>query len=385
MSIKAPRRFILPFWFRRILAVAVAPVGVVTAGLSALVLENKIPKGGWLWAWLIALAILLVVSVLLAFDKKNAGTLYYMRVLDERVPDVHQEARQWAVDRKYLSWRAVTRAITIGREPWVDVSSTVEQVRSELQRCADSDDPNTSNTLAPNAHWPIEFAIGFDWPLPDGAKIIELMGEGKKRPSECSADKVKFGFFRRGVNEGKKRPIECSADPEKADGVKEAASRNSQFELVWVDVHLTTRTVDENHITRWKYAVEEIFGRAPDATDRWGRGGWCEEGEVPPPCEVGDSDGQLGANVAAEIVAKAILGALDAHPKAIIAVSVSAPKAVAVLAGRCFAGHLQRKPQKSDNRTDPWGRLVLLAPNKLTGGLNALRVHHRQLSASPFR
>lgn len=356
---------------RQLLTTAFSFTLVASTAVFALVLEDWLPTShtsrflGTTWQ---RLGLALVFALLLwCFARRISenGTLYYFRVLDERAPDLHEKAHERARTR-FLDCRTVTRTLTLGVEAWVDISDIVEQSRRDLERAADSDAITTSHEFAPNAHWPIEFAIGYEWPLPEGTKIVEFNTDDLGPVTATAA----IG------NPGRIEPVPRS-------------ERDESAKLVWVDIHLTKEKPAQNGDQARRDNSQFIFHRYPDATALWGwpnaDNGGCyrDSADLRPAVNLGS--GQVHA--AAELVARAILLALNAYPNALVAVGARTPKTVAVLSGRYFAAYLQQRPgtPPTDDSTaqyqswsDPWRRLILLSYNQSIRQWQALKVRRNQ-------
>lgn len=382
---------------RQTLAILLSVLAVITTGFVGLVIEDLFPAGGSFKAdgptqarvWAGAFFLLLLVYVTWRISR-GSGTLYYLRILNERAPDIHHPARTRAKTR-YLDYRSVTRSLSLGSGGWVDVADIVESARSELQSAASTDNEWTSTEFAPNAHWPIQFALGFDWPLTDQTKIMEFK-EGKNRPVFHDRAFIAPVVLSQVQEVGRKEP-DCTV------------------ELVHVHVHLSDGDVlkPEHHPDN----IRDVFDRTADRTFLWGALSSSQSRTHVGPVAAASQlpvdvhpNGPITPHAAAEGLAQAILTALDAHPYAVVAVSAQVPKTVAVLAGRYFAAYLQwrstPKPKDAEEGSpemaawlelseleracqkqykswnDAWSRLVLLSYNESTRRMQAMRVRDAQ-------
>ena len=332
----------------------------------------------------ITLPLLLASLWLLALGRRVNGTLYYLRILGERAPDLHAASAQSARESS-LDHRSVTRTIRLGPKRWVDIAEVVSDARRELERASNDDVTSTSFELAPNAYWPAAFAIGYDWPLPEDTTLIEF-----------NADTRSFDV---GVS------TRCPGllhPPGAATANTTAAGPNQR--LVHVDVFLTAGQPITP--TARVVADRDIFGRDADAVMLWGAAPTgqreptlftsteLQPGQPDPrrPVTVGGGPEQLQPDIAADGVARAVLTALDAYPRATVVLTARIPKTVAVLAGRYLAQYLQRIPlppkpapvtdewkheqARYEHWHDPWSRIVCL--NYDAGRMQALRVHDGQ-------
>ncbi|MFI7531464.1 hypothetical protein [Nocardia salmonicida] len=379
--------------YRPLLALAFSAVLVLTTGLVGLVVEDWLPKGANRQFDLsqstplrLTLAIAMVVALAgfalwISRSRLKNGTLYHVRLLSERAPDYHTNATGRAREQA-LGYRSITRSLALGHENWVDMVAVVAQARAELERQANADDASTSYELAPNAHWPIEFALGADWPMPDNTTLLEFHKEHPGAVFTVSAD-----------------PAELPPIP--------SQQPSTEQRLVHLDIHLSDQDpiTPAQLINNWN----RIFARPADRVERWGvvrdsRQIQCflTAANVRVPVVVGDQ-GMLSPTAAADATARAILLALDQFPHAHIVVTTRIPKAVAVLAGRHFATYLQRgvgeRPQtgqtspemvawrqgvqQSQHWNDSWRRLILLSFNESIQAMQALRVHPAQTSHLP--
>ncbi|MFI8774869.1 hypothetical protein ACIGKQ_22290 [Gordonia sp. NPDC062954] len=264
-----------------------------------------------------------------------------------------------------------------------------DAVRSTLQIASNEDVPDTSFTLAPNAYWPILFALGYDCPLPDKTELLEL-----PRGVRSGLDVVS-------VADTVRHCLEYSSNP----------SENDHAELVLVDAHFTIRRPEPLGTAR-RY-VRSVFGVEPDAVIVAGAVGgnahvWLDPAEVQRESVV-VSAGATAARFG-EVTARAILIAADRHPHALIAVSAMNLKIASVLAGRYLSLALQSKaPRPAKNETeeqtarrekemrlrehwhDVFGRLVLLHTSPISGDeftAQAMRVrstqpHFPELNVAP--
>ncbi|PKV98899.1 hypothetical protein [Nocardia fluminea] len=377
---------------RLTLALISSAVLVATTALTGLVLEDWLPKSqdqqfDWsgsttarLAATGGALLLLALVAWWITRSRQVDGTLYHLRLLNDRAPDIHAKAIARARERS-LGYCSITRALPIPGDRLIDLTTVVAEARTELERAANTDDRGSSYEFAPNAHWPITFALGADWPLPESTTLLEFEKEEDFVLLDVSAALPKQ------IPELPLRTPEPEPD----------------IRLVHLDIHFTGENLIEP--ANRERAMLRIFGTAADRTELWGvpahsRRARCwaapDDGRVP----VRVTGKGLTPTTAAQATARAILQALDRYPNARIAVTARMPKIAATLTGRYFASHLQRafptkpapggdldhwKKQKARYQRweDPWRRLFLLSYHEPTQSMQVLRVHPRQPSAAP--
>ena len=363
---------------RGLVAVLLSSTLVVTTALVGLVVEDflrheegqstidpghfTVPRLSFTVA---SVAILWCLSWLVTFQRRTNGTLYYLRILDERATDLHKKANAHSQKRS-LDYRSVKRSIDLGTGRTVDVAQVVEEARADLERAAATDDQSSAFELAPNAHWPIEFAIGYQWPLPDTTVLIEF-DRDQKDPSFTEPSQVS----------------------ESLQEIWSPNNRDFDSTLVHLDIHLSVGPPLSDHQVE---AIErQLFGRTADSTVLvgWGTNG-PTDGAARQAVAVG-KDG-VCPREAAELIARTMLEALDKHPRASVAVTLNTPKSVGVLAGRYVAAYLQ-KPNSGDQSRhwiSPWRRLHLVARNKTNfsagteGQAQIMRVHSSQPIEPPW-
>jgi len=400
---------VLTLWYRQIgvalsrtrpvLALVLSVSGVFTAAAMQNVMSDWFPQRGQQYGgdylhstpwrvWLTAGGLIVVATsaALLTWSRRTNGTLYYFRMVIERAPDLHETAQRRARKRA-LAYRSVSRSLSLGDQPWADAVAAVAGARADLERAFNDGATSYTQELAPNAHWPIAFSLGFEWPLPDDATIVEFDDATGAEGFAVSARLPDF-----------------------LDDVP-FSPPNASIQLVHVDVHFSrSAPVSEAERVQW---MQTLFRRGAGTTIAFGhpRGPQdCGCYKISSP-DLGpaDADGRRPVTVgsrsavtpwhAATVTAQAIVTALDVYPCATVAVSARIPKAVAVLAGRYFAGYLREsvppKPfgvdqnspamqawsarsTRSSHLEDPWRRLVLLNFNGPLDRMQALRVRDRQ-------
>lgn len=363
---------------RGIVAIGLSSSVVLTTALLGLVVEDFLPHeagepsvdlGHFTAVRLILSGVCILTLAGLAWlvsaQRQTNGTLYYVRILDERAPDLHAEANRHSRKRS-LDYRSVTRALDLGTGRAVDVADVIADARADLERAAATDDPQTAFELAPNAHWPIEFALGYEWPLPDDSTLIEL-----DRDSSTPSFSV-------------------SAEPGPVAPIDPPTALDRGARLVHLDIHLSNGALlTENKLREMD---EQLFGRTADAylTVGWGEHGAVRNGER---ARVSVGSGGIDPRESAALVATAILEALDRYPYASVAVTVNTTKAVGVLAGRYLAAQLRAPastPEQSRHWISPWTRLCLVARSttnfkaETSGQAQIMRVHPSQPTMPPW-
>ena len=164
---------------------AAGTVALVTAVL-ALVVEDVLPAKDTVtfnpWRWLALAGALLLLGTTVRHRNtayRNTGTLFYVRTLDFKMRDWHEEALNLARGHR-MSLRSVT--------PWVDLSpaengvvdlvGTCAAISASLNTLINTDRDDTGYAVAPNMLWPIALAVGFGMPTVSGLQLLELDGPG---------------------------------------------------------------------------------------------------------------------------------------------------------------------------------------------------------------
>ncbi|WP_280310281.1 hypothetical protein [Nocardia abscessus] len=387
--------------YRTALAIWSSAVLVATTALVALVVEDWLPNNPSepnkhlnftastpTRLAVAATAVLLLAGLawLITRSRGVNGTLYHLRLLSDRAPDFHQVATARARDRS-LSYRSVTRTLSMTSDPGnpvLDLTAVVAAARTELERAANTDDTTSAYEFAPNAHWPITFALATDWPLPEVTTLLEFEQDHDHPVLTVPAT----------------LPVPEALTPIPIQ------TPDPDIRLVHLDIHFSIKALITP--TNRERAIRELFGAPAEVTHLWGvpahsrqARAWTapHDGRVP----VRVTHDGLTPTIAAQATARAILQALDRYPDAHIAVTTRLPKIVVALAGRYFAAHLQRRlperPTTGDTTpemqqwrkqarrhrhwNDPWRRLTLLNFDEATQRMQILRVHPRQPQRAP--
>lgn len=304
----------------------------------------------------------------LARSRQVSGTLYYLRVLDDQADDFHDQAVLLA-RREALDYRAVVKTLSLGRERWVDIAAECNEVRLSLQIAGNEDDDNSSYDFAPNAYWPVSFAIGYDWPLNANTTLIEF-----HQARRSFAVRMEHATM--------------------AHVPEQSALRDHAARLVAVDAFLTSG-IEAASAAKIRATVRSVFGTEPDAVLAIGAANDDTDGLV----DVAEADrrpratisavnapGVISALDAALRVARGILIAADRYPNAHIAVTLRVPKTVAVLAGRYLSVLVKSRELPTDqqqNWFELWHRMVLIHHNLRLHEPQALRVRSAQPSSAP--
>lgn len=201
-------------WWRAFLTGAVVLLATAATATASLVLEDWLPvvdssgaprqAEGWNAATLgttrLRLVILVVVLVALLVALRlrlragrTAGTLYYVRLLDENQSDMHVSAvsdvAQSHVDLRVIAgWLSDANGRPIPPDRSIDISEEVGRLSERLLEATDTDQVATGFSIAPNLPLPVALAIGYDYVVWPGTYLDELNGALHWKWSPSPAD-----------------------------------------------------------------------------------------------------------------------------------------------------------------------------------------------------
>lgn len=163
------------------LAIAVA----LTTAVLGLVVQDLLPTQGSPHLYPDRVALLTVTLILLVAAivwrstvHRSTGTLFYVRVLDDEMPDWHQLPLAVAA-RSRMSLKSITRWVDLAahtRDGVIDTVDTCHEVASALEAVINGDRDDTAYTIAPNLLWPAALAVGAELPIVDNLNLLELPG-----------------------------------------------------------------------------------------------------------------------------------------------------------------------------------------------------------------
>lgn len=164
------------------LDVVISLVGIVSIALAGLTLEDLLPVAGrpqfFLWRIVLLLVFLVLLMVMVWVRGKlrlGHGTLYFIRYLEEWMPDWHLDSEQ-AQGKASLDVRVVSRTLDqVPVDGVLDVADDVTGIGRDLQMTMNDDDASTGFQIAPNVLWAASISLGYDlygeWP---SLKLVEL-------------------------------------------------------------------------------------------------------------------------------------------------------------------------------------------------------------------
>ncbi|WP_017975255.1 hypothetical protein [Actinopolyspora halophila] len=165
-------------------AVIVVAASLITASL-ALILEDLLPRDDsdgyvvltrWL-AGITALVLLVVGLVWRARLHRKRGTLFYVQLLDEAMPNWHEQPLAAAQQRR-MSMRSVVRWVDLGQRVdngVIDVVEPCREIGAVVEEAINNDREDTGYTVAPNMLWPAALALGAYLPHPESLRLLELL------------------------------------------------------------------------------------------------------------------------------------------------------------------------------------------------------------------
>lgn len=165
-------------------ALVVISASIITASL-ALILEDLIPRSkadGFIvpWRWAVGIsALVMLVGALVwrARVHRKRGTLFYVQMLDEAMPNWHEQPLAAARSRR-MSMRSVTRWADLGqrtRGGVIDVVEPCREIGAALEEAINSDRDDTGYTVAPNTLWPVALSLGTYLPHAEDLRLLELL------------------------------------------------------------------------------------------------------------------------------------------------------------------------------------------------------------------
>ncbi|MGV9976525.1 hypothetical protein ACWDUH_02465 [Micromonospora wenchangensis] len=162
---------------------AIATFTALTTAALALIIEDLLPlkpprQISLERATLLAAALALLFAAVLwrSLIHRRTGTLFYVRLLADDMPDLHDTAIQIAARRR-MSLKSVTRWAdlpTHTHEGVIDLSATCTDIAAALETVINTDRDDTAYTIAPNILWPAALAIGAELPIVDNLQLLEL-------------------------------------------------------------------------------------------------------------------------------------------------------------------------------------------------------------------
>lgn len=336
---------------RRALNLVIAIVAPATVGVATLLAEDLLPRpdaqfGSTPGRWVAILACSVVLGTAIVWRgwlATKRGTLYYVSLLDDAMPDLHLE-RIREVQRGMLGFRSITRSVDCLDTMVVDLRHTVHELSQEFERACNDDDTTTGYDVAPNMLAPAAIAFGYDWLPPSRVQLCEYNNPrdpARPEPDFCwrmeSLDAEDTG----GIGVHRVQPPDVDA---------------AKVKWVLIDVYLTPRnipTVDWRAVHRPDFPCEVRFivGIVSDhclqpvlvATGRSSRAG---------------KEQKVGPRQCVEAVSMAIREAFTEFPGAVVVLVTQMPKSVAVGVG----WQLAKDSKVKDSRTrHPWRLLVPLA------------------------
>jgi len=164
--------------------VMIAAATASVAALLGLVADNLLPATGpahlvWsrFWWLIVALAALILAIVARGSVHAQTGTLFYVRILDDAMRDLHTQALTSA-RRRRMSLRSVTRWVDLDGSTTdtgvIDIVDECAAVGSALQAVVNSDRDDTAYTIAPNLLWPAALAVGAELPIVRRLEVLEF-------------------------------------------------------------------------------------------------------------------------------------------------------------------------------------------------------------------
>lgn len=162
---------------------AIAAFTALTTAALGLIVEDLLPlkpprQVSLERATLLAAAFALLFAAVLwrSLIHRRTGTLFYVRLLADDMPDLHDTAIQIAARRR-MSLKSVTRWAdlpTHTHEGVIDLSATCADIAAGLETVINTDRDDTAYTIAPNILWPAALAIGAELPIVDNLQLLEL-------------------------------------------------------------------------------------------------------------------------------------------------------------------------------------------------------------------
>ncbi|MFE9187841.1 hypothetical protein ACFYMB_31435 [Micromonospora haikouensis] len=170
---------------------AIVTLAALTTAALALIVEDLVPlkpprQVSPERATLLAAALALLFAAVLwrSLIHRRTGTLFYVRLLADDMPDLHDAAIQIAARRR-MSIKSVTRWAdlpTHTHQGVIDLSATCADIAAALEMVVNTDRDDTAYTIAPNILWPAALAIGAELPIVDNLQLLELPDPRTPKP-----------------------------------------------------------------------------------------------------------------------------------------------------------------------------------------------------------
>ncbi|SFE27335.1 hypothetical protein SAMN04487819_11093 [Actinopolyspora alba] len=165
-------------------ALVVVAASLITASL-ALVLEDLFPKDpddGYvvLTRWAVGISALCALLSGLAWRAwlhRRLGTLFYVHLLDESMPNWHERSLRAARSSR-MSMRSVVRWVDLKQRTSggvIDVVQPCHEIGAVIEEAINNDRDDTGYTVAPNMLWPMALTVGAYLPHPDSLRLLELL------------------------------------------------------------------------------------------------------------------------------------------------------------------------------------------------------------------
>ncbi|AXH95959.1 hypothetical protein DV701_07335 [Ornithinimicrobium avium] len=164
---------------RWLLLITIGIVALGTSSIAALVIEDwTVDREGVRVTAVVLGGIFLVILYLASwYVTKRRGTLYYVRLLEEWMPDLYRDM-QSQFGAEYSNEMVVAEHLTARSNRGVlDIADQVTSVTRRLQMLMSGDDLRTSYDVAPNMIWPAALAAGYHMHFPLETRLIEFAGE----------------------------------------------------------------------------------------------------------------------------------------------------------------------------------------------------------------
>ena len=170
-------------WRLAVANLAVAATFALTTAVLSLIVEDLLPQQPPAQlrpnrvAVLAGAVLLLLAAVWIrTLLHRYTGTLFYLRLLDDAMPDRHTAALA-AAARNRMSLRPVTRWADLHahtRNGIIDLTEPCRQIATGLETAVNTDRDDTGTTIAANLLWPAALAVGAELPIVDDLRLLEL-------------------------------------------------------------------------------------------------------------------------------------------------------------------------------------------------------------------
>ena len=340
--------------------VLVAGVGLLLEMLTG---ADSYSPAAWWSRWvisLVSLAVLLYFWQVTRLMDRDLGTLYYVRLLEEWMPDWHKQLVT-RIGQRYADERIVTANIWERPDRGViDIAHRVDDVRQRLVAAFVDDSTDTGFDLAPNLVMPAAVALGYDLHLTSTTRMLEF-DPGRKpvvwNPTRCDShgeDFVEVTVLRRGDNGPQESRAHVRTVLVRAYLTPVAVPIEPRGWSPNVTVDVGAFADHEGTIAPRPVVIDQD-GRAPLPTVP------AKHGDEPP-----TSACRVHPYRAAEVLSDAVRRALIDFPSATIYLTGRIPKTVAVVVGYRLSGapHPHRHGGPPMPVRHPWSRLVVLSPDQ---------------------